>query len=70
MGSQKVLENFSWGPGKSWKSRGFFSSERVGTLGPVSFSNLQLEIVQVDALFKNQNSDIQMCVCVCVWMRV
>jgi len=29
MGSEKVLENFSrW----SWKSPGFFSSERVGTL--------------------------------------
>jgi len=24
MGSEKVLENFSRGPGKSWKSPGFF----------------------------------------------
>jgi len=24
-GSEKVLENFSWGPGKSWKSPGFLS---------------------------------------------
>jgi len=26
------MENFSWGPGKSWKSPGFFVSKRVGTL--------------------------------------
>jgi len=32
-GSEQVLENFSWGPGKSWKSPGFFISKRVGTLG-------------------------------------
>ena len=30
--SKNVLENFSRGPGKSWKSPGFFSGERVGTL--------------------------------------
>ena len=29
VGSEKVLENFSWGPGKSWI---FFVSKRVGTL--------------------------------------
>jgi len=29
MGSEKVLENFSWG---SWKSPGFFVSKRLGTL--------------------------------------
>ena len=29
MGSEKVLENFSWG---FWKSPGFFVSKRVGTL--------------------------------------
>jgi len=29
VGSEKVLENFSWG---SWKSPGFFVSKRVGTL--------------------------------------
>jgi len=28
-GSEKVLENFSWG---SWKGLGFFVSKRVGTL--------------------------------------
>jgi len=32
MGSEKVLEISRGGPGKSWKSPGFFSSERVGTL--------------------------------------
>jgi len=32
MGSEKVQENFSWGPGKSWNSPGFFVGKRVGTL--------------------------------------
>ena len=33
-GSEKVLENFSWGPGKSWIS---FVSKRVGTLQLIVF---------------------------------
>jgi len=32
MDYEKVLENFSWGFGKFWKSPGFFVSKRVGTL--------------------------------------
>jgi len=37
MGSEKVLENFYGGPGKSWKSPGFFVDRRVGTLLKICF---------------------------------
>jgi len=30
---KRSWKKFSWGPGKSWKSPGFFVSKRVGTLG-------------------------------------
>jgi len=40
VGSVRVLEKFLWGPGKSWKSPGFFFSKRVGTLDMPSIAGL------------------------------
>jgi len=56
VGSDEVLENFSWGPGKSWKSPGFFVSKRVGTLFMVSLQlvvYVKLSNAEVDG-FKMQ----------------